>query len=62
MSEQQETKFYVAMKRYYDAFKVHSYFDGMSHDERISDQFITKLNQAVDNSDPEIDLNGKRSS
>lgn len=56
MNEQQETKFYAAIERYYSTFKVLPYFIGMSHEDEMSDGFIDKLNQAVDNNDPDIDL------
>lgn len=56
MSEQQNAKYLVAVQRFYDAFGWTPFFDGMDRDDERSDGFINKINQAVENNDPDIDV------
>lgn len=56
MSDEQQTKLYSALERYETAFNIMPFFDGMGEEEMLDDSFINKVNTAVDNNDPEIDL------
>ncbi|MDF1587955.1 MAG: hypothetical protein P1P93_02195 [Gammaproteobacteria bacterium] len=52
----QEQKYNQAADRYFNAFKKAPHFEGLTTDIEYSDDFIAKLNQAVGNNDPDIDL------
>lgn len=56
MSEQQKDKYFTAAERYFNAFGWPPHIDGLSSEDEMSDDFIDKLNLAVKNNDPDIDL------
>jgi cobalamin biosynthesis Co2+ chelatase CbiK len=56
MSDEQKNKLYSALGRYETEFNIMPFFDGMGEEEMLDDSFIDKVNKAVDENNPEIDL------